>query len=122
MIQILVVDDERSIVELLQMFLEEEGYQVVTAHNGEEGLKHLERARPAVILCDLMMPVLDGRQMCQRLQSDLRYRSIPFVLMSAVKKAVNPTDCHYAALLTKPFNLDEVLSTIEKLVRDISPL
>ncbi len=122
MIQILVVDDERSIVEMLKEFLEEEGYQVVTAHNGEEGLKHLERARPAVILCDLMMPVLDGQQMCQRLQSDQRYRSIPFVLMSAVVKAVNATDCHYSSLLAKPFNLDEVLNIVTKLVRDISPL
>ena len=122
MIQILVVDDERAIVEMLQTFLEEEGYQVVTAHNGEEGLKHLEKVRPAVILCDLMMPVLDGREMCRRLQSDQRYRSIPFVLMSAVKKAVNATDCHYAALLTKPFHLDEVLSIVTKLVRNITPL
>jgi CheY-like chemotaxis protein len=120
MIPILVVDDERAIVEMLQMFLEEEGYQVITAHNGEEGLRCLEAARPAVILCDLMMPVLDGRQMCQRLQSDQRYRSIPFVLMSAVVKAVNSTDCHYSALLTKPFNLDDVLSTVMKLVRNIT--
>lgn len=118
---ILVVDDERPIVEMLRLVLEEEGYQVLSAHNGKEGLRCLETARPAVILCDLMMPVLDGRQMCQHLQSDQRYRSIPFVLMSAVVKAVNHLDCHYAALLAKPFDLDEVLSTVEKLVRTISP-
>ena len=122
MIPILVVDDEQSIVEMLQMFLEGEGYQVITAHNGAEGLSYLERVRPAIILCDLMMPVLDGKQMCQRLQADQRYSSIPFVLMSAVKKAIRPSDCHYAALLTKPFNLDDVLTTIAKLVHNIPSL
>lgn len=118
---ILVVEDEVSIVDMLRAFLEEEGYQVMTARNGEEGLKCLNTARPAVILCDLMMPVLDGRQMCQRLQSDPRYRSIPFVLMSAVVKAVKQTDCHYAALLAKPFDLDEVLNTVAKLVSNLPP-
>lgn len=115
---ILVVDDERAIVQMLQMFLEDEGYQVMVAHNGAEGLRCLEKARPAVILCDLMMPVLDGRQLCQRLQSDSRYRSIPFVLMSAVAKAVNQLDCHYSAILAKPFNLDDVLNIVTRLIAD----
>lgn len=121
MILILVVEDEVSIVDMLRAFLQEEGYQVMTARNGEEGLSCLNAARPAVILCDLMMPVLDGRQMCQRLQSDPRYRSIPFILMSAVLEAVKHTDCQYAALLAKPFELDEVLNTVAKLVSDLPP-
>lgn len=119
---ILVVDDERAIVQMLRMFLEDEGYQVMTAHNGEEGLRCLEKVRPAIILCDLMMPVLDGRQLCRRLQSDPHYRAIPFILMSAVAKAVNQIDCHYAAVLVKPFNLDDVLNTIVKLLPSITSL
>ena len=57
---ILVVDDESSIVEMLSEVLEEEGYEVITANNGLEGLNLLQSARPAVVMSDVMMPVLDG--------------------------------------------------------------
>ena len=114
MTTILVVDDEHSIVEFLATFLQEEGYQVVTAHNGEEGLDGLAVTRPAVVLCDVMMPVLDGREMCRRMQANPKYRSIPFVFMSAVSRASNFSECNYAALLPKPFDLDEVLAIVTR--------
>ena len=77
MTTILVVDDEHSIVEFLATFLQEEGYQVVTAHNGEEGLAGLAVTRPAVVLCDVMMPVLDGREMCRRMQAISQSATMP---------------------------------------------
>ena len=115
MTTILVVDDEIAIVELLSNFLQEEGYQVVTAGNGEEGMSRLRTSRPDVVLCDLMMPVLNGREMCRKMQANPHYRSIPFVLMSAVIRAANFTDCHYSALLAKPFDLDELLKMVTRL-------
>src|SRR5207248_11134796 len=115
MATILVVDDDRSIVELLVEFLQEEGYHVVTAGNGEEGFARLAVARPSVVLCDVMMPVLDGREMCRRMQAHPDYRSIPVVLMSALGKAVNYPGCNYAALLAKPLDLDEVFQTVARL-------
>ena len=117
MTTILVVDDELSIVELLTAFLEGEGYQVVTARNGEEGLACLARSRPALVLCDMMMPVIDGRELCQKMQANPHYRSIPIVLMSAVSKALNLASCNYAALVAKPFELDDVLRTVARLTR-----
>lgn len=117
MTTILVVDDELSIVELLTAFLEDEGYQVVTARNGEEGLACLTRLRPALVLCDMMMPVVDGREMCQKMQANPHYRSIPIVLMSAVSKALKLANCNYAAHLAKPFELDDVLRTVARLTR-----
>src|SRR5436305_14931950 len=113
---ILVVDDERSIVELLTAVLEDEGYHVVTAHNGKEGLAHLPISHPSMVLCDVMMPILDGREMCRRMQANPEYRSIPIVLMSAAARAGSLADCNYAALLSKPFDLDDVLNTVARVL------
>ena len=117
MTPILVIDDEISIVEMLSAFLEGEGWQVTTASNGQEGLERLASARPALVVSDVMMPVLDGWELCRRMQADPRYQSIPLVLMSAVRTAPELAGCHYAALLRKPFKLDELLSTITRLLK-----
>jgi two-component system, OmpR family, alkaline phosphatase synthesis response regulator PhoP len=103
---ILVVDDESSIVEMLSEVLEEEGYEVITANNGLEGLNLLQCARPAVVMSDVMMPVLDGKELCRRMQADQRLKSIPIVLMSAVRSASHLRDCTYAAILKKPFEVN----------------
>lgn len=110
--QILVIDDEITIVEVLSMFLQGEGYKVETALNGQEGLDSLTRVRPDLILCDVMMPGVDGREVCRRLQADVRYQSIPIVLMSAMISRFRFTDCITAAFVEKPFDLDDMLHTI----------
>lgn len=113
---ILVIDDEISIVEMLRAFLEEEGLQVMTAYNGQEGLERLANAQPAVVVSDVMMPLLDGWELCRRMQADPRYQSIPVVLMSAMRSAPGLAGCRYAALVSKPFELDELLQTITRLL------
>lgn len=115
MTTVLVVDDESSIVEVLTTLLEDEGYHVVTARNGAEGLASLAASQPEVVLCDVMMPVLDGREMCQRMQANPLYRSIPVVLMSAVNAATKLAGCNYARLLSKPFDLEEVINVVASL-------
>jgi two-component system, OmpR family, alkaline phosphatase synthesis response regulator PhoP len=115
MTTILVVDDDASITEMLQAFLEDEGYQVVTAHNGQEGLDCLKTSPATLVLCDVMMPVLDGLGMCRTMQANPDYQAIPFVLMSALHAAIDPTSCHFAALLAKPFDLDDILQLIARL-------
>jgi two-component system, OmpR family, alkaline phosphatase synthesis response regulator PhoP len=100
---------ESSIVEMLSEVLEEEGYEVITANNGLEGLNRLQSARPAVVMSDVMMPVLDGKELCRRMQADQRLKSIPIVLMSAVRSASHLKDCTYAAILKKPFEINEML-------------
>ena len=117
MTSILVIDDEITIVEMLSEFLEEEGFQVMTAFNGQEGLERLASVRPSVVVSDVMMPVLDGWELCRRMQADPRYRSIPVVLMSAVRTAPSLDGCNYTALLMKPFELDEMLQTITRLLK-----
>ena len=101
---------------MLSEFLAEQGWQVMTASNGQEGLERLASARPAVVVSDVMMPVLDGWELCRRMQADPRYQSIPVVLMSAVRTAPSLAGCNYAALLRKPFKLGEMLQTITRLL------
>lgn len=114
---ILVVDDELSIRETLRDLLEDEGYSVLTASNGQEGLNQLSRVHPDVVLCDVMMPGIDGREMCKRMTNNPAYQSIPIVLMSAVNTIPRNIDCNYKAFLEKPFDLDEVLTIVEQLIR-----
>lgn len=115
MTTILLIDDEHAIVELLSLLLEDEGYEVLTAFNGEEGFTWITRRRPALVLCDLMMPVLGGRDLYRRMQDDPGYRTIPFVMMSAVTAAITQVDPPYAAVIDKPFDVDAVLAIVEQL-------
>ncbi|GCE28609.1 hypothetical protein KDA_40930 [Dictyobacter alpinus] len=114
MSMILIVDDEVSIIEVLHDVLSEEGYQVMTASNGQEGLKCLEKSQPDLVLCDVMMPILDGRELCRRMSANPRYSSIPLIFMTAVHRSINPNDCHYVAVLAKPFDIDEVLEMVAR--------
>ena len=102
---ILVVDDEAAIAEMLQDLLEDEGYQVVTAGNGHEGLARVAKVRPQLVLSDVMMPGLDGRAFCRALHADPAYRAIPVVLMSAAAAPEAQDGCTYAAFVRKPFDL-----------------
>ena len=117
MTTILVIDDEIMILEMLCAFLVGEGWQVTTASNGQEGLERLASVQPTVVVSDVMMPVLDGWELCRRMQADARYQSISLVLMSALRTSSSLTGCHYAALLRKPFELDELLRTITGLLK-----
>jgi len=106
MATILVVDDESTIRELLQNILEEEGYVVVEAANGREGLAMLENQPVDLVLSDVMMPVLDGVGLCQAMQQHPSYQAIPLVLLSAAGIARPTGACEHAAFLTKPFEYE----------------
>lgn len=112
---ILVVEDEASIAELLRFMLEWEGYRVVTAADGREGLRLLGEAHPALVLSDVMMPHIDGRQLARAIQTDIEYRNIPVILMSAASQAIVRGVPH-AAFIAKPFEFQEVLDTIARLL------
>lgn len=104
---VLVVDDEPSILEIVQEVLEDEGFSVLTARDGREGLAVALHKRPSVIITDLMMPGLNGRVLRERLMRDPRTARIPVLLMSA---AYNPQpDDAFVAVIAKPFSLDELV-------------
>ena len=116
MTTVLVVEDEEPILALLSALLEDEGYRVATARNGREGLDCLALVHPDAVLCDVMMPVLDGATLCRYIQSHPAYRSIPVVLMSAAAAPLTSAACRYAAFLAKPFTLDAVLDVLERVI------
>jgi two-component system alkaline phosphatase synthesis response regulator PhoP len=116
MTRILVIDDELAITELLEAMLADEGYQVLTASNGQEGLERLAALPVDLIICDIMMPVMDGRDFCRAVQGHEQYQRIPIVLMSAARELVFADDCRFTAFTSKPFDLDDILAIIEQLI------
>ncbi|MFY2561105.1 response regulator [Corallococcus terminator] len=113
--RLLIVDDELAIVEALQDILSVEGYGILTAFNGAEGLQRMAEVRPDLVLLDLMMPVMDGREMLRRMRDDPALRTIPVVVMSAGRISEEERRSS-ARFLAKPFELDLLLETIAELL------
>ena len=107
---ILVVDDERYIVDLLADLLEEEGYTVRRAYDGLAALADIEKAKPDLVVADVMMPRLDGLSLASTLQE--RGTSIPIILMSA---AVTPRNAGMM-FIAKPFDIEVMLDSIKQIV------
>jgi CheY-like chemotaxis protein len=114
---ILVVDDDPIIADILRNVLEDEGFRVVTARDGMEGLARLADTRPDLVLCDVMMPGLDGRDVYRRMQATPTYRSIPVVLMSAAARPIGGGDPRRLGFLVKPFEIDTLLALIARLLQ-----
>jgi DNA-binding response OmpR family regulator len=109
---ILVVDDDESIRAMLVDILSYEGYGVVTARDGMEALAAMDRIAPSLILLDVVMPMLDGRAVADRLRE--AGSRVPIVLMSASHETVAPAELHADGYITKPFELRTLLATIAK--------
>ncbi len=112
---ILVVDDDPDILQTLALCLSTEGYRVLMASNGQEALDVLGKERPACILLDLMMPVMDGWQFVGELDSR-GMRRAPLLILSADRAVQgHATKLHADAFLAKPFDLDELLGKVSQL-------
>ncbi len=115
---ILVADDDFAILELVQTLLQEEGFQTIGVRNGREALAALAADRPGLVLSDLMMPSMDGRQLFQVMQAEPSWRDIPFVLMTAVVPAAQRHGLAYSAVIAKPFSLDTLLATVRNILAE----
>ena len=116
--KILVIDDDPSILKLATTILQGAAYEVVTASDGEEGLKKAQTESPALIISDLMLPKLDGWRVCQKLKTDPRYKHIPVILSSSLlgdgtgKDEVGLGD----AFVVKPFEPQALLDRVRTLL------
>jgi CheY-like chemotaxis protein len=112
---ILVVDDDEDIRTTIQQILEEEGYQVLAAPNGEEALRLLAlHPPPRLILLDLMMPVMDGARFKAKAAADPRLAAVPVVIISAGGGLANKAASMKAAgYLAKPIDLRTLMGTVE---------
>jgi CheY-like chemotaxis protein len=117
---LLIVDDEFALVETLKDFLEDAGYRVETAGNGQEGLEVMKRSRPDLVLTDLMMPVMSGKEMISAMRSDPQLESIPVILMSAARRQIAMTPGEefpaFSLFLRKPFLLQALTDALIKLI------
>ena len=116
-ISVLVVEDDRNIAELLQMYLEKEGYAVTIAGDGGQGLSKFRAIKPDLVLLDVMMPVMDGWAVCKAIRAEGK---TPIIMLTAKSE----TDDKVAGLksgaddyITKPFEMKEVLARIEAVLR-----
>jgi CheY-like chemotaxis protein len=114
---VLVVDDEFGIVDVLETVLTDEGYRVLTACNGRQGLERLSAEKPDVVLLDFMMPILGGAGMLDAMAAEPAYRHIPVIMISSLGENVIAEKCTgYVAYLRKPFRATAVLSTIARVL------
>ena len=125
---ILVVDDTPANLEVLFELLDEKGFEVLTATNGESGIKRAKHAQPDLILLDVMMPDIDGFETCLRLKAHEKTRNIPIIFMTALTKTDNKVkglELGAVDYITKPIQAQEVMArirthlTIQQLQNDV---
>ncbi|MFC1993347.1 response regulator transcription factor [Chloroflexota bacterium] len=125
--KILTVDDDPDILDALTMILESQGYQVVTARDGVEGLANLKAEKPDLMILDLLMPKMDGFSVCKELQDPKwsEFKDMPLLLLTSVREEASrrryELECGQELdvddYLEKPFSPDILLERVEKLVK-----
>ena len=117
--KIVTVDDDPDILDVLHLTLSE-NYEVYQAHNGQEGLKLVQQKSPDLIICDYMMPVMNGREFCKALKKDILLRHIPLIMLTGkgeVKDRIDGIEAGVDDYMVKPFAPDELLARIKMILR-----
>ena len=112
--KVLLIDDELNLRETINELLVFENYNVITAANGQEALEVLDDWTPDIIICDLMMPVMDGYLFHEIVKENKSLSAIPFIFLTAKKDKNTMQDCLLNgadAFLSKPFKIDELIKT-----------
>jgi CheY-like chemotaxis protein len=114
--QILLVDDDRDVIDALRLVLSEEGYDVATASNGYEALVYLKShfPPPSIILLDVMMPIMDGYEFRIEQQRDPSIARIPVVVVTAGSIGERVAEMGVTGLLRKPFDLERLLRELAR--------
>ncbi len=121
---VLVIDDERDLIKLVRYNLEKEGFQVISALDGEAGLSLATRERPDVVVIDLMLPGIDGLEVCGRLRTDPRTSAIPLIMLTAkASESDRIVGLEMGAddYVTKPFSPRELAARVKAVLRRTSP-
>ena len=116
-ISVLIVEDDRNIAELLQIYLEKEGYAVTTASDGGQGLAKYRAIKPDLVLLDVMMPVMDGWAVCSAIRTESQTPIIMLTAKSETEDKVQGLKAGADDYVTKPFEMKEVLARIEAVLR-----
>ncbi len=115
--KILIVDDEKDIVETLAFMLKAKGFECIYAYDGEEGLHLAKTSNPDLIILDVMMPKINGYKICRLLKFDNKYKNIPIIMITARSQEEDKIigeETGANEYITKPFEFSEVLEKINK--------
>ncbi|MFT4832406.1 MAG: CheY-like chemotaxis protein [Psychroserpens sp.] len=121
MVSILIIDDCEAIRENTAELLELEGFQVITAANGKIGFKKVVQSSPDLIVCDILMPEMDGFELLEKLGSHPEFKTIPVIFFTAksekkhISKAMKSGAYDY---IVKPSELDDLISSIKRFVTE----
>ncbi len=116
---VLIIDDSANLSELTSEFLEAKGYQTVLAYDGDSGLEMARVNKPDIILLDLVMPNMDGYEVCSHLKEDSLTKEIPVVMVTSRSEETyrkSGAEVGVNDFLTKPFEFEDLLDTIEKFI------
>ena len=117
---ILIVDDESIARDILEGYLASEGYNLVLARDGFQALRRFERHRPDLVILDVMMPHMDGFEVCRRIKSDERWRKVPIILITAFwdqQQMDRGIEAGAESFLPKPLNGDELRAQVRLLLQ-----
>ena len=117
MTKILVVDDDSNICELLRLYLEKEGYHVIITQDGDSAVNAFQEHNPDLVLLDIMLPVLDGWQVCREIRKSSRAPIIMLTAKGEVFDKVLGLELGADDYVTKPFDAKEVLARIKAVLR-----
>ena len=121
MAKILIVDDEITFIKTAQIRLEAIGYEVISAHDGEEGLEKAEKEKPDLIILDVLMPMMDGYTMLREVRKREEIKDIPVIMCSGkviLKIAENTLKSKVDAYVAKPFDSYVYISKIKELLKN----
>jgi DNA-binding response OmpR family regulator len=121
--KILVIDDEKDVLEVLRLVLSRSGYEVLASSSGMDGLAQAQADRPDLILLDIMMQRMDGWEVLRALKSDAETREIPVVILSArvePKDKIRGLQEGAVDYVTKPFAVREILEKVSLILNDLA--
>ena len=122
--KIFIIEDEPSIIQLVQHNLEKEGFIVSSSTNGNNGLKELKKFEPHLLLLDWMLPDLSGVEICKNIRKDIKLKSLPIIMLTAKgeeEDKIKGLDSGVDDYLTKPFSFKELLARIKAVLRRSDP-
>jgi DNA-binding response OmpR family regulator len=117
---IMIVDDEPHMVELEKAILEADGFKTISAFNGKDALKLLEKSKPDLVILDMMMPDMSGREVCEKIRKNPRTKNLKIIFVTVARFSEVGKDqlknMKVLDYVTKPFDNDEFLNRVKKAV------
>ncbi len=118
--KIMVVDDEESLIELVSAVMEEENYEVITAMSGEECLEKLKAEKPDLIILDMMMPGMSGREVCEKIKANPKTKDLKVAFLTVAKFSETGkntlTEMKVLDYITNPFYNDDLKKRVKKMI------